>query len=62
MFFEIKCIPIKYTCFQCDHISFKPIHKDLGRAKNALNDRNYHGASNEWFSLPKIAKTKAILF
>lgn len=49
MFFEAKCTPLKCTCFQRDQISFKPIRKDLERTKNVFNDRNKHGASNEWF-------------
>lgn len=48
MFFEAKCTPLKCTCFQRDQISFKPIRKDLERTKNVFNDRNKHGASNEW--------------
>lgn len=40
MFFETKCTPLKYTCFQRDQTSFKPIHKDLERTKNVFNDRN----------------------
>lgn len=62
MSFETKCTPLKYTCFQHDQMSFQPTCKDLERTKNVFNDRSYYGASNEWFVLPTIPKTKAIIF